>query len=868
MQLNTSSGTLSFDLSDSHDDAGKNRRRPRNGISININDGGSGKSKVKKDKDPPSMSTPNIEGGGMVPYLCGRSRIFSPATAWFGNLQLQYKTEPEVQTKDLEEFEYIGVGGGSGGGGDVGNTDFTPASKTVENEVIKGYRLDVHLGLCLGPDVHMKAIYLDNTKKWEGDASGARTVIGFSEIDEENFWADFIFYDGRFNQTFNGTDIYGIDPPGYVGIAMLVLSGANATNVFPRVSVEVYRNPNPLNLLPEVNANEDFDVNPMTAAADYIINQWGGAGVVPQAVDEVSFTAAATRLAEEGIFVTIFNQEPSSAVEILNDIEDVAQCYFYQDPEDDKIKVRLVRYDLYDFNTALAVDESNSSVIRDFSKRSWIHASTRSVARYTSREKNYDDDIIMAQSPMVSGSLRQDNTATYNYPIVMKAEIAAICVSRDMIVLNQPAWRGELQINRQGAGLKPGDCFMLTRKEYNIENLPMIVNSRRDIAGDVGIQISFSELIDFRGDVLYTVPEPSLWEPIDIDPTTPDDAMVISAPYYIQIWAGYDDRIWNRKIKVCTPVYLVEPFNKAQWRFDVRLMNYPNFESENVGNKPIINQDVLYSSVAQLPAGLGEYDGWSNGIVPSLTINGVTRPQYIKPSGIDGVIEGSIFAFVNDEIMSFEGATDEGTGVWTLTNVHRGLLDTVPQAHPVGSKIWIINGNWTDRIGMSFDIEPDYIPELMFCAVTQRDRQEDGGYIYTDWTPDDRVNRPLRPVDTRINGNRGTGTPLALTLSENIEVSWKTRSRAKIKKVAIFSHSAHAPEVTNNGTWQTHKVWLTDFAGTDHDLGETTPSPPDANSLDVTIPGSAATGLGHIWVQAQGTFGVAMQAERYPVNIT
>lgn len=856
--MTSTTSTLSFfDLSDMDGSDKKKKKDKDNFINAPVRRLKAKKVTVQGDPGaPPKVGNPLSQSGIMVPYLIGRQRIFQPNAVWYGNLDLMYETETEVISREVNEVQ------------DDGETALQPVTTIQETNYISGYRLDVHLGLCLGPDVHLREIYLDGAKKWQGDASGARTVISSGAISDDDFWADFIFYNGRFNQTFNGGEIVGVNPPGYVGIAMLSISGANATDVFPQISVELERHPNPLVLSGANNVDANGDINPMTAAADVITNTWGGASVGIGYVDEVTFTAAAVRLAAEGNFISIYNQEVSSAAEILEEIENQCLCKFHQDPETQIIRVQLIRYDLYDFDTCLRVTDSNMSVLRDFVKSSWAGAASRSAASFTNRSKDYDEDLLVALSPNVSGSSRDEETARYDYPLSMNATVASKCLARDMIIMNQPTWSGEIQGNRQMADLVPGDCFLLTSPEYNVEDLPCVVNTRSDIAQDVGVLISFEEIVNPNGTVLYAIPEPSLFVPVDKSPQSPTEAMVISAPYWIQVWAGYTDRIWTKRIKVCTPLYLVEAYNRTQVSFDVRMLNYPNIESATVGQMPTINRAALYASVGQLVSEIDEIDGWAKGIISSLNINGVVRPQYIKPTGTEGVREGSIWAFIEDEILSFEFAEDIGGGVWTLENVHRGLLDTAPAYHPAGTKVWIINGNWTDRIGMSFDIEPDFIPELLFCSVTVNEKQKDEGLLYTDWTPDGRVNKPLRPVATKIDASRGTGSPVNLARSSTHDVGWKTRSRNKIKKVALFADAAHPPEVANNGTWQTHDVYLVDSADVEWDLGGTTPSPADANLLNVTIPAGAAVGVGYIYVQAVGAFGKAIQAEHFAVNIT
>lgn len=832
------------------------------GIGINIGGGGDKKVSPKgKKEDPPSASLPQSTPGGMVAYVIGRERIFQPNTLWYGNLEVHYEVDSEIKTDDVPETIGIGGGGGGGGPGNV-STGKVTSPKVNETKTVSGYDLDVHLSVCLGPDVHLLSVYEDNERVWDGHTSGARTPI---DTISGKLIEKLVFYDGRNNQVL-GAEIAGINPPNYVGIAMVICLAINNTDTFPQLSFEVARYPDHLNLGPGVNHNDDYDVNPMTAAYDIITNPWGGGAVSTGRIDEVSFTAAAVRLAEEGIFISIINQNPGTTPrQILDMIEDQIFGYIFEDPEDGLIKCRLIRWDLYDFDNAIRINESNISELRDLSKGSWVGAATKSVASFTSRENNYSEDIVMAQSPMVAGDTKSVEPARYSYPMAMTSEVAAKCLARDMIIFNQPTWSCEVQSNRVLANALPGDLVLLSWEEYQLEDIPFYVNKRSDVAGDVAIVTTLSELINFRDTVLFAFPETSLFDPPNTEPTSPISAQVISAPYWIQTRI-YDDELYNKKIDICTPIYLVEPFNSIQTAFDVRMLNFPDQASPPVGEQPVVNRAALYSSVGQLADPITSLDGFANGIMASLTISGVLRETYMKTVGHGGVRRGEIFMFVDDEIMAFEMCDNLGAGVWELTNIHRGLLDTAPADHAAGTKIYITNGNWEDRIGMSFDIVPEYIPLFKFCSIVPDDKQKDEGLTYSDWEPDDRINRPLRPMAIEINGNR-SATPFNCTASDNLVITWKTRSRNKIRKVPIFSDDTHEPEYYNNGSTQKHRVWITDSGGTDYNLGTTTDSPVDPDTLNVTVP-ATALGPGTLWVEAYNNWGASIQAEHYPINIT
>ena len=113
-----------------------------------------------EDQRPNSLEDlnfPQANDGMPVALVLGRVKFKAPNTLWFG----------DFRSSAIEEKVKTGL--------------FT--SKTV----IKGYRYYVgfDLGLCLGPDVHLRRVWLDKDDVWAGDVGPEETSF---VIDKPNLF--------------------------------------------------------------------------------------------------------------------------------------------------------------------------------------------------------------------------------------------------------------------------------------------------------------------------------------------------------------------------------------------------------------------------------------------------------------------------------------------------------------------------------------------------------------------------------------------------------------------------------------------------------------------------------------------------------
>lgn len=797
--------------------------------------------------EPPAVALPTSQTGILVPYIIGRQRVSSPNVIWYGNLQPRWKERKETFTESITEYVNPGFG-------EIGYNQTTITETTVITKYIDGYNLDMQMGICLGPDVHLREIFLENVSIWSGNAGPAKTQINFSG---NNFLRkDLFFYGGSFTQEPDDhlESVIDTGVPGYVGLAYVVVRDIDATGSFPTLAFEVERFPNPLGLTDDQNRMGD-DINLATAVYDVINNAWGAGGVSSLKIDLDSFTEAALTLRSEGNACSIYTQNPGQTLGTLRVLEEQADGTIFSDPSTDTIKFRLFRKNFYVVEDLPLFDESNVISVREFSKPAWESVVTKMQATYTSRKGNYSQASITALNPVANSGDLVENVASGSYPCSMTSDNTSKLVSRDLSYVGQPLPSMSIVANRKASELLPGDAIRFSWNEWGIENYMFGVTSRRVTEDkDNQVILSLKPLVDSISTVVFAPDEDSLFDSPNPQPNTPDQAEVFSAPYWISARSGYGPA-FNAEITRAKPMFFVDRFNSYQTVYDVYVDNFPD------QGQVLLEENKNYCTWGLLANPITLAEGFSTGIIPTVDIASVTDDRGMVDVGNSGVRQGRIFVFIDDEIMSFEASDFLGSNTWRLTNVHRGLLDTAPQVHAAGARVLILNGDWTQVSTYLFQQPSGYTPTFRFVPKSLKGTGDvSTGLTYNDWEPDDRLDRPLRPHDTKINGSRSTSAT-NLTRGATANITWKARSRSRLQTVALQLDAADTVESD-----QVHRVFIRDSADVVWDCGVTSGGSDD-NAKTITVPAGAAAGAGELWVQTETALNVSLFHEELLVNL-
>lgn len=804
------------------------------------------------------LNVPTSRVGVPIPFVLGRRRISEPNVLWYGNPNAIYETETET----VVEVRTVLVGSGP-----VYNYLDEITETTITTQHVVGYNIDIMMGVCLGPDVHLRAIYHNNKVIWEGDIGPNRDVITLEAGEDTPFnGTQMIFHGGAFDQTTDPVMADVDDMPGYVGLSYVIFRNMRADIDLGAVAFEVERFTNPLGLSSN-NNRRDNDINLMTVVHQLITSDWGGAGVDASYLNIPSLVSAGNTLASEGNFCAFILETEASALGILGQIQAQAYAIIFQNPSNSLLTVNLIRY-----SRSLELDEvrqfgtSNVRELRDFKKNSW--ADTFAVLRgiFVDRANDYEPTPVLLQNR--SNALQQMNgrSSLIDYPYITKARICLEVLSRTLAVYSSPTFGCSIVANRDAAELLPGDIVFLNWIEYKIYSIPMVVQRVRKLTRDQNtVIVALTQYKMPEMSPIVDVPGDGFNPDVVLGPVPPSTVKFLTAPFWLAEKRGLVSVAGTEN--VIAPLVMPVPANNIQSSFDAWLMNAPGAAQPS----KLIERGV-HPTYGSLVTAIDRYDGFTTGSLSAVVIDSVVNPGNLRNIGVNGIRAGTLLVSINNEIFSFESCTEVAPRRWQLNNVRRALIDTVPATHAPGSGVYIINNNYSNMPPNVFGYPASFTPQWRVTGNTiNQDGSRNDGLATSGWSPSSpRTMATPRPHNSRIDGVR-SATRLTLVAGETYPVQWNTRTRNS-DTIRFQTDAAQTPEtfVTSANAYnitQYHRVMLRDSANTLHVLGETPTDGTAANSLSVEIPEIAAAGPGSIFVRSVSPFGVSVFDDELPVTI-
>lgn len=175
------------------------------------------KSSVQTSVPPPTSIRANIPQatvGGVVPYVIGRRRISQPNVIGYGNLRALTETTVETTTQTRE------IPGRWNG------PVWTPAqtveeTTTTETTVPIGFLTDIIAGICLGPGVVLKGIYVGAQQIWSGTVGPTRATFTLPVNDTAFSGCEVSFNGGAFDQPVDPWTLDTVDPSTPIPVASI-----------------------------------------------------------------------------------------------------------------------------------------------------------------------------------------------------------------------------------------------------------------------------------------------------------------------------------------------------------------------------------------------------------------------------------------------------------------------------------------------------------------------------------------------------------------------------------------------------------------------------------------------------------------------
>lgn len=810
--------------------------------------------------EPPSATL-----GIPIPYIIGRERIFQPNVIWYGNLRPVIQTDSAVE-KTCETRRELDPTGST-----LIEREYCEETVTITKTII-GYNVSIQFGLCLGEGVVLKKIFADDTVIWEGSVGPSPTALTVAANDSAISGAC-TFFGGEFDQLpsslVSGFVGAGFSP-GYPGIAHIVVETLRLDQISgARLSFEVERFVNPLGLTSGQNRIGD-DINIATALYDFLSSDWGGAGLDPDQIDTVTFTAAALTLAAENNAGSMVLASETRNSEVIKLLTEQAAGILYENPATGKVEFKTVRYSDYDPVTITELNERNVSNINGWERGSWVETINRLRVGFTNREKNYEDDSLFGYNfNAINDKISQNRSSFADFPIAHSEDTAKALLLRELAFYGAPLVRAVLETNRTVEDLLPGDGVQAYLPRFNFESFIGVVTKvqRFDLTNN-SIIVTIEQVPRDDNNLEFGEQEQGLSEEILTDKVEPSSALIDQAPYWLARRTGVTlPEVVGEDFVI--PIVLPTSANDIQASFSAVVSNKPGF----VGTMVSVVTKAQYPTTASLVGAIDIYDAIGDGVLTSITIDNVQNDIWLESVLEAGVRNGQLFVLIDDEYLSAETVTDNGDGSWTLSTVHRALLDTAAQSHADNASVYVFS-NTADTVGSYFSYPLGYVPNWRITSNTltsDGDPTDSNDYFSTTvWdTSFNRIKAPYRPHAAEVTGyTRATvseASPIFLSVGETFDVTWKTRSRESLG-VVLFDDAAEEAEDQIDTTKSFHRVIIVDSGSTERDCGATAD---DAtyNTLTATVPALTAIGAARLFVQHETLYATSIFRDYLPVVI-
>jgi len=686
------------------------------------------------------LSFPRADEGAPVPLIFGRVLMRGPNTGWVG----------DFEAVPIKKKQKTGL--------------FSSKKVIVGYTYYVGLQLVLALGRCT-----LHKIVMDKDTLWSGTASADGTLINVNlpnlfggKEKGGGFIGNLRYYTGSVTQTVNAylaSKTGAADTPAYRGFAYLVLEkcGIGESNQLRAIQMELSQYTNGLGLAGGIEQIGD-DMNPMELLYQAFTLDWGGLDVTPDLLDIDSLKACAQTLFDESNGMSLCISAPNGGKELANEVLRQVDGLMYQDPLNGKMVMKLIRND-YDVDDLPVFDESNIIMIRSFTSKLWEDTVNQVRVKYTNREKNYATGTSMVQDMANINAQGRVRSITQSYPGIMNGTLSVEVATKDLSQSSVPLMSASIEMNREGAALRPGDPFLWAWDAYGLERVVMRVkNFDLGALNDNRIAVECNQ-DDFAVDLTVFAPPSGEGSGI-IPPSDPAVAapsrIVREGSYFFATSSGMAIAADQSLIVVAAEAPTGS--NEYDIYTSVDTVNYNESET-----------GVVYSPRGSMGESISAAAGLSTGSMATLLI--ASESDEIESVTAAEIAQGYGMFYVGAELFAHQGVTDNGDGTFTLANVRRALLDTVPTAHTLGDAVWFILGDnvvddgfgWTDTV------------RVKITPRTYKDSLDVTTAPYNAVTLNKRAQRPMRPGNVKFDGGTAFAPPAVGTGSKT--VTWANRSR-------------------------------------------------------------------------------------------
>jgi hypothetical protein len=471
----------------------------------------------------------------------------------------------------------------------------------------------------------------------------------------------------------------------------------------------------------------DDTLNCVHVIREILTEQEFGLGYNVLDIDDSNFQLAADTCFTEGFGVG-FNWDAAMACEdVIGNMLEIIDAALVVDQATGKFQLMLARDD-YDPNTLETFDESDIDDILEFFRPGYGEVASKITVMYT--DVYYDEERPAdIEDPAVMK--KQGNNiveSVFDFQAICDKSLANTVANRELKQATSMLASMKLRCLKTMAHVNPYTVFKISWAKYGLTSVIV-----RATSVDYGEPSDEYMTIDVVEDVfgaaynVYSDPPDTQWVSPVNDPVDATYKKIIEAPYWI-----LDKQFSGSSL-------LADLDDDAA--FMVASAAPPTPDALGCG---ILVEDYT---------GSGYEDDGSGAFVPSATLTydlaqdgvGAVNIDLENVTGMDTLEVGQL-ALIENEFVEIEDVDITNSQV----DFSRAVLDSVPEAHSAGARIWFI-GAATNFIDREYTVGDT--PRVKFLTFTSTGQLEEGDVSHIEAAAfGSRMIRPYRPGNVKIDG--------------------------------------------------------------------------------------------------------------------
>jgi hypothetical protein len=693
------------------------------------------------------FQVPTATEGRPIPIIFGRVNMKGPNVIWYGDLR----------TKKIEQEVSTGM--------------FSSEDVTIGFEYYLGVQLALCRGPLDGPLDQLINVRNDDSFVWGPKGPNAEAAITPSptgtafSIDVKNHFGErkdpgqgglllpCEFYDGSQTQS---VDAYlaGFQTPlpAYRGTSYIVIKQGwigNSPNL-RAFEFEMGRIPDGLNLAGVQPGDEIINdgANPMNVIYEILTNPEWGLNLGAIQIDVAGLRAVAATLATEGNGFAFIWDRVQEVAAMIRMIEEQVDGVLIQETITGIFNFTLIRDD-YTPGTLPLLDESNVIELQSFRRPSWNSTANVVSIQFSDSRKSFKTSYAVAQDSANIDIVQNVSLSNVNFPGVNNAALANSLAWRELRLLSYPIATGRLIVNRTQFDLKPGDVRELTWARLGLVRLPIrITKINRGNLLKGQIAIDFAEDIFAASAGTFADPPDTGWTPPSTTALPALFERLFELPFVLTDLALTGANTVG--IQVGTLVVRSGTQEIGYNRF-VEVADFPTVPSDPVEGSVITPASTNGTTPFGLLVGAldrGETNGFQDA-VGFIVDNGVDLDALfdIDSAALEALTNGCL---IDDEIILFSDITEISPTSFTIFNLVRGALDTLPDDHADNAQVWFFTyGTGLANAAPEGDLSLNW--KVRNQLFTTFDTFLFASTIVQSLTTDGRAGRAYPPRDIEVN---------------------------------------------------------------------------------------------------------------------